>query len=78
MNNEAMMNRAKQLVVDYFNAHVDVTDGKKLTMEDVFIVWFSKTLQNWKALVSTAVSDGDKGETYLDAYKKCDNQCIVD
>ena len=32
MNNEAMMNRAKQLVVDYFNAHVDVTDGKKLTM----------------------------------------------
>lgn len=56
MNNEAMMNRAKQLVVDYFNAHVDVTDGKKLTMEDVFIVWFSKTLQNWKALVSTTRS----------------------
>ena len=37
MNNEAMMTRAKQLVVDYFNAHVDVTDGKKLTMEDVFV-----------------------------------------
>ena len=87
MNNEAMMNRAKQLVVDYFNAHVYVTDGKKLTMEDVFIVWFSKTLQNWKALVSTTVSDGmyyeithngDKGETYLDAYKKWDNQRIAD
>lgn len=83
MNNEAMMTRAKQLVVDYFNAHVDVTDGKKLTIEDVF----SKTLQNWKALVSTTVSDGmyyeithngDKHETYLDAYKKWDNQCIVD
>lgn len=83
MNNEAMMNRAKQLVVDYFNAHVDVTDGKKLTMEDVF----SKTLQNWKALVSTTVSDGmyyevthngDKCETYLDAYKKWDNQRIAD
>ena len=42
MDNEAMMNRAKQLVVDYFNAHVDVTDGKKLTIKDVFIVWFSK------------------------------------
>lgn len=87
MDNEAMMNRAKQLVVDYFNAHVDVTNGKKLTIKDVFIVWFSKTLQNWKALVSTTVSDGmyyeithngDKGETYLDAYKKWDNQCIVD
>lgn len=76
MKNDAMLNRAKQLVVDYFNAHVDV-----------FIVWFSKILQNWKALVSTTVSDGmyyeithngDKGETYLDAYKKWDNQCIVD
>lgn len=87
MNNEAMMNRAKQLVVDYFNSHVDVTDGKKLTIEDVFIVWFSKTLQNWKALVSTTVSDGmyyevthngDKCETYLDAYKKWDNKCIPD
>lgn len=87
MNNEAMMNRAKQLVVDYFNAYVDATDGKKLTMEDVFIVWFSKTLQNWKALVSTTVSDGmyyeithngDKNETYLDAYKKWDNKCIPD
>jgi hypothetical protein len=81
MTNEAMMNRAKQLVVDYFNAHVDVTDGKKLTLEDVFIVWFSK------ALVSTTVSDGmyyeithngDNGETYLDVYKKWDNQCIAD
>lgn len=81
MTNEAMMNRAKQLVVDYFNAHVDVTDGKKLTLEDVFIVWFSKTL------VSTTVSDGmyyeithngDNGETYLDVYKKWDNQCIAD
>lgn len=87
MNNEAMMNCAKQLVADYFNAHVDVTDGKKLTIEDTFIVWFSKTLQNWKALVSTTVSDGmyyelthngDKGETYLDAYKKWDNKCIPD
>ena len=87
MNNESMMNRAKQLVVDYFNEHVDVTDGKKLAIEDVFIVWFSKTLQNWKALVSTTVSDGmyyeithngDKGETYVDVYKKWDNKCVPD
>lgn len=87
MNNSAMMDRAKQLVVDYFNKHVDVTDGKKLTVEDVFIVWFSKTLQNWKALVSTTISDGmyyeithngDKRETYIDVYKKWDNKCVPD
>lgn len=87
MKNDAMLNRAKQLVVDYFNEHADVTSGVKLTLNDVYVVWFSKTLQNWKALVSTTVSDGmyyeithngDKDETYLDAYKKWDNVCIVD
>ena len=87
MSNDAMLKRAKELVANYFNDHVEVTDNKKITEDDVFIVWFCKTLQNWKALVSTTVSDGmyyevthngDKGETYLDAYKKWENVCIPD
>ena len=82
-----MMDKAKRLVVEYFNSRVDKTDNSVLTEEDVYIVWFSKTLQNWKALVSTTVSDGmyyevtyngDKKETYLDAYKKWENRCIPD
>ena len=56
--NDAMLKRAKELVVNYFNDHVEVTDNKKITEDDVFVVWFCKTLQNWKALVSTTVSDG--------------------
>ena len=85
--NDAMQKRVKELVVNYFNDHVEITDNKKITEDDVFIVWFCKTLQNWKALVSTTVSDGmyyeithngDKGETYLDAYKKWENVCIPD
>ena len=80
-----MMEKAKQIVVDYFNSSVDKTDNVVLTKEDVYIVWFSKTLQNWKALVSTNISDGmyyevtyngDREETYLDAYKKWENKCI--
>lgn len=74
--------KAKKIVADYYNAHVDVTDKKQITVDDVFVVWFCKTLQNWKALVSTTVPDGmyyevtyngDKKETYLDAYKKMEN-----
>lgn len=85
--NDAMLNKAKQIVVEYFNSRCDRTDNFKLTVDDVFIVWFSKTLQNWKALVSTTVSDGmyyevtyngDKKEWYLDAYKKFENKCIHD
>ena len=80
--NDAMLDRAKELVVKYFNEQSERTDNFKLTKGDVFIVWFCKTLQNWKAMVSTTVSDGmyyevthngDKGETYLDAYKKWKN-----
>ena len=87
MSNDAMLNRAKEVVVDYFNEHVEKTDNRKITEDDVFVMWFCKTLQNWKALVSTTVSDGmyyevthngDKGETYLDAYKKWENVCIPD
>ena len=82
-----MQEYAKELIADYFNSHVDVTDGKKITTEDVYVVWFCKTLQNWKAMVSTNVSDGmyyevthngDKGETYVDVYKKWENICVKD
>lgn len=74
-----------KIVVDYYNNHVDVTDNKTLTEDDVYIVWYCKTLQNCKALLSTTVSDGmyyeityngDKKEFYLDAYKKWQNVCI--
>ena len=87
MSNDAMLKRAKEVVVNYYNEHVEKTDNKKITEDDVFIVWFCKTLQNWKALVSTTISDGmyyeithngDKNETYLDAYKKWENVCIPD
>ena len=79
--------KAKQIVIDYYNEHVEITDNKKLKESEVFIVWFSKTLQNWKALISTTISDGmyyevtynkKKKETYLDAYKKWENVCVKD
>lgn len=80
-----MQKKAKQIVMDYFNAKVDATDKKQITLNDVYVVWFCKTLQNWKALVSTNVSDGmyyevtyngDKNETYVDVYKKWENFCV--
>lgn len=75
----------KDTVRDYANSHLDVTDHKQLTFNDVYVVWYCKTLQNWKALASTTLPDGmyyevtlngDKAELYLDAYKKFENRCI--
>ena len=82
MDNDKFQKLCKKIVVMYFNSHVDETDKKKITEKDVYIVWSCKTLQNNKALVSTNVSDGmyyeithngDKEETYVDAYKKWEN-----
>lgn len=54
-------------VVKYTNEHLDKTDKKQITKDDVFVVWSCKTLQNNKALLSTNI---------FDAYKKWENRCI--
>lgn len=85
MDNQKFMDLCKNVVVDYYNNQVDITESYHITTENVFVVWICKTLQNNKALLSTTVRDGmyyectyngDKNELYLDAYKKWENQCI--
>ena len=86
MNEKEFVALTKRAVADYANAHLDKSDGKQITEDDVFIVWMCKTLQNSKALLSTTLPDGmyyeltyngDKGELYLDAYKKFQNVCLT-
>ena len=86
MNEKDFVRICKKVVVGYVNQHLDKTDGKHITEDDVFIVWMCKTLQNNKALVSTTLPDGmyyeltlngDKNELYVDAYKKWDNVCVA-
>lgn len=85
MNADEFFEKAKKLVADYANKHLDKSDGKQITTDDVYVVWSSKVLQNSKALLSTMLPDGmyyeltyngDKDEFYLDAYKKFENQAI--
>ena len=85
MGNDKFEKLVKRLVANYANEHLDKTDGKQITEDDVFIVWICKTLQNNKALASTTLFDGmyyeltyngDKDELYFDAYKKWENTCI--
>ena len=80
-----MQETAKEIVVNYVNEKLEKTDGIQIKRGEVYVVWFCKTLQNWKCLLSTTLPDGmyyevthngDKKETYLDAYKKLENVCI--
>ena len=85
MGNNEFINKCKEIVRDYTNEHLDKSDNKQITIDNVFVVWSCKTLQNNKALLSTTLFDGmyyeithngDKKEIYVDAYKKFENRCI--
>lgn len=83
MSSLDFLNKCKDLVEDYAFEHLDKSDTQP--MFDVYTVWYCKTLQNHKALLSTSLPDGmyyeltyngDKNELYFDAYKKFENKCI--
>ena len=86
MTSKEFIDVCKNEVAEYTNKHTDVTDHvPMMDMDDVYVVWYCKTMQNKKALLSTPRPDGmyyectyngDKDELYFDAYKKFENRCI--
>jgi hypothetical protein len=75
------------LVYKHVTDNMEKTDlHVTFAIDEVYVVWFCKTLQNWKALVSTTLPDGmyyevtyngDKDEFYIDSYKKFQNVKIT-
>lgn len=83
MKNNDFLEICIKEVKKYAEEHLDKSE--EVPDFDVYIVWFCKTLQNNKALLSTSLKDGmyyeltyngDKAELYFDAYKKFENKCI--
>jgi hypothetical protein len=80
----------KNKLVEWYNQSDNIihapNDVQPITLENVYVVWACKTLQNYKALLSTTVSgdgiyaeytyNGDKQEMYEDVYKKVSNRCL--
>lgn len=83
MDSYKFMIACKNIIIDYFTKHKDTTDKEiEMKIEDVFVVWTCKALQNNKTLLSTKMPDGlyyeityngDKHEAYVDVYKKWEN-----
>ena len=81
----------KKKLVEWYNEAFDnmsVYIQEKIDLSQVYVVWSCKTLRNYKALLSTAVSgdgiyveftyNGDKQELYMDVYHKLVNQKITE
>ncbi len=82
---ETRPEKAKRIVFDYVKPKLEKTDNISFVLEDVYVVQFCYILQNWKALVSTRLTDGmyyevtydaQQDQIYLDAYKKWENVLI--
>lgn len=82
----------KRKLVEWYNTHRFIgfsgIGSPDIDLSNVFVVWCCKTLQNYKALLSTSVSgdgiyveftyNGDKQELYMDVYMKKVNEKITD
>lgn len=88
MNNNRFMEMATKVTADHINrrnSENGLRDIDEIKPDDLYVVWFSKTLQNWKTLVSSdketgryyeITYNGNKKEVYLDDYRKTNNVCI--
>lgn len=86
MDNEIFVKKCKQMIVDLYNKRKGSLH-RGITVDQLFVVWLSKTLQNNKALLATKIEgdglyfeityNGDKQEFYIDVYKKQENIVVL-
>lgn len=81
----------KKKLVEWYNEAFEgmsVYVQQTIDLSNTYVVWSCKTLQNYKALLSTSVSgddiyveftyNGDKQELYMDVYHKIVNRKITE
>lgn len=75
MDSYKFQKACKEWLVKYYKEKFE----KDISIEDIYVVWSCKTLQNNKVLIATNRSDnlyiectynGNKEETYFDVYRK--------
>lgn len=85
METVEFVSKATELVKRYYNSRLNREVESNVVDDDIYVVWYCRTLQNSKGLLSTTVPDGmyyevtyngDKEEFYFDAYVKKDNICV--
>ena len=81
------MTTAKALVLENYTEHLVPRGNPEITLDDLILVWFTKTLSNWKCLVATIYADGlyyevthngNSHETYVDIYRRLGHSKVSD
>lgn len=73
---------AKRLVMENYNEHHNEEESPPLIIDDLYIIWFTKVLNNWRAQVASSVVrglvwmvtyNGSKSEAYIEVFRKINN-----
>lgn len=79
LSSEEFISFAKRMIQGYY---IKLFESSTVSSDEIFLVWYCKTLQNHKALLGVigrydeyfeATYDGDNNKVYLDVYKKDKN-----
>jgi Family of unknown function (DUF6275) len=82
---DRFLQRAKRLVAENYNTHHDAEMTPPLGIDDVYIIWFTKVLTSWKAVVCSTVVrglmwvvtfNGPRNEAYIEIYRKINNVVV--
>ena len=85
VDSDRWMMVAKTLVAANYNQHHDIEKTDPLEPEDFYIIWFTKVITNWKAILGTAeirgllwvvTFNGLKHDAFIEVYRKV-NQAPV-
>jgi Family of unknown function (DUF6275) len=76
---EGFVEIAKRVVADNYNASRDETHAPEIEFKDLFIVSYSRILQNWEVVITSPVArrllwvvsfNNYRNEVYLSVYQK--------
>lgn len=79
--------KAKQLVMENYNAFRNASRVPALTVDLVTVLWFSGSRNNWKAQLESPIVHGlryevsynaRRGEAFIDVFKKINNVKATD
>lgn len=79
LSSEEFISFSKRMIQRYYT---ELFGASTVSSDEIFLVWYCKTLQNHKALLGVTgrydeyfetTYDGDKNKVYLDIYKKGKN-----
>lgn len=70
---------AKKAVLDNYNESRDEAHAPALTAEDLFLIFYSRTLQNWQVVITSPIArrllwdvtfNKYRNEVYINVYQK--------